>query len=165
MDITKTHALPSALLCLGGLTASAAVAAASAVFFQQVSEDLAANLKHAGRKVIQDSDVIQLLRRYAPHSTLFVFMNKYLQCSRQRQLTSHTTVFSLAQRYLPIELLQEISMPVSKVQPHRRQGQRPSLQAVGWFLNHSRPATQGATTHQRKDSFDLRRNHLNRPMI
>ena len=117
-----------------------ALAAASDAFFQQASEDLAAYSKHAGRKVVQDSDVVQLLRRYAPHSTLFIFMNKYLQCSRQRQLNSHTTVFSRAQRHLPRELLQEIRMPVSKVQPRRRQQQRPSLQAVGCFLNHSGPA-------------------------
>jgi len=43
-----------------------ALAAASDAFFQQASEDLAAYSKHAGRKVIQDSDVVQLLRRYVP---------------------------------------------------------------------------------------------------
>ena len=63
MDITEEYALPSALLRLGGLTAFAALAAASPVFFQKASEDLAAYSKHAGRKVIQDSDVVQLLRR------------------------------------------------------------------------------------------------------
>ncbi|CUS14485.1 unnamed protein product [Tuber aestivum] len=88
-----------------------ALAAASEAFFQQASEDLAAYAKHAGRKVIEDSDVVQLLQR-------------------QRQLNSQTTAFSLAQRHLPRELLQEIRMPVSKVRPRRRQRQRPSLQAV-----------------------------------
>ena len=63
MDITKEYTLPSALLRLGGLTAFAALAAASAVFFQQALEDLVAYLKHSGRKVIQDSEVVQLLRR------------------------------------------------------------------------------------------------------
>ena len=115
MDITEEHDLSSALLRLGGLMASAALAAASAMFFQQALEDLVAYSKHAGQKVIQDSDVVQLLRKYAPHATLFIFMNKYLQCSRQRQLNSHTTVFSLAQCHLPRELLQEIHIPVSKV--------------------------------------------------
>ena len=43
-----------------------ALVAASDAFFQQASEDLAAYSKHAGRKIIQDSDVVQLLRRYVP---------------------------------------------------------------------------------------------------
>ena len=107
-----------------------ALVAASEAFFQQASEDLAAYAKHAGRKVIQDSDVVQLLRRYAPPLLQPLCLYKYLQCNRQRQLNSHTTVFSLAQRHLPRELLQEIRMPVNKAQPRRRLQQKPSLQTV-----------------------------------
>ncbi|CAZ80884.1 unnamed protein product [Tuber melanosporum] len=109
------HTIKKMATKFSGSTISAdtldALVAASEAFFQQASEDLAAYSKHAGRKVIEDSDVIQLLRR-------------------QRQLNPQTTAFSLAQRYLPRELLQEIRMPVSKAQPRRRQRQRPSLQTV-----------------------------------
>ncbi|RPA91027.1 hypothetical protein L873DRAFT_1752852 [Choiromyces venosus 120613-1] len=88
-----------------------ALVAASDAFFQQASEDLAAYAKHAGRRVIEDSDVVQLLRR-------------------QRQLNPQTTAFSLAQRHLPRELLQEIRMPVSKVKPRRRQQKKQNLQVI-----------------------------------
>ncbi|KAG0632794.1 centromere kinetochore component CENP-T-domain-containing protein [Tuber brumale] len=109
------HAIKKMATKFSGSTISVdtldALVAASEAFFQQASEDLAAYSKHAGRKVIEDSDVVQLLRR-------------------QRQLNSQTTAFSLAQRHLPRELLQEIRMPVSKVQTRRRQWQRPSLPTV-----------------------------------
>lgn len=43
--------------------------------------------------------------------------------SRQRQLNANTTPFSLAQRYLPRELIQDIRMaPPPK--PHARKAQR-----------------------------------------
>ncbi|CCJ30863.1 unnamed protein product, partial [Pneumocystis jirovecii] len=51
---------------------------ASDQFFEQVSEDLEAFAAHAGRKTIEDSDVIQLMRR-------------------QRQINSKTTLYSLFQ--------------------------------------------------------------------
>ncbi|KAH8601953.1 centromere kinetochore component CENP-T-domain-containing protein [Bisporella sp. PMI_857] len=60
-------------------------------FFEQVSEDLGAYSKHAGRKTIDESDVITLMRR-------------------QRQTNATTTPFSLAQKFLPRELLQELRM-------------------------------------------------------
>lgn len=41
----------------------AAIEQASAWYFEQVSEDLAAYSKHAGRKTIDESDVTTLLRR------------------------------------------------------------------------------------------------------
>ncbi|KAI9655841.1 MAG: hypothetical protein M1821_005276 [Bathelium mastoideum] len=58
-------------------------------FFEQVSEDLASYSEHAGRKMIDEADVITLMRR-------------------QRLLNANTTPFSLAQKYLPRELLQSV---------------------------------------------------------
>ncbi|KAF2275934.1 uncharacterized protein EI97DRAFT_433867 [Westerdykella ornata] len=64
-------------------------------FFEQVSEDLAAYAGHAGRKVVEEQDVVCLMKR-------------------QRQISANTTAFSLAQKMLPRELLQELRMqPVS----------------------------------------------------
>ncbi|KAI1001011.1 hypothetical protein K3495_g7187 [Podosphaera aphanis] len=68
-----------------------AVMQATDWFFEQVSDDLKAYAKHAGRKTIDESDVLTLM-------------------ARQRQIDSTTTPFSLARRYLPQELLQEIRM-------------------------------------------------------
>ncbi|GME66518.1 hypothetical protein GTA08_BOTSDO02218 [Neofusicoccum parvum] len=69
-----------------------AISQASDWFFEQVGEDLASYAEHAGRKTIEDADVVALM-------------------SRQRQISASTTPFSLAQKYLPRELLQEIRMP------------------------------------------------------
>ncbi|KAI1811669.1 hypothetical protein GGS20DRAFT_561910 [Poronia punctata] len=62
-------------------------------FFEQLGDDLSAYAKHAGRKTIDDSDMMTLMRR-------------------QRQTSASTTPFALAQRHLPRELLQELRMPV-----------------------------------------------------
>ncbi|KAI1307463.1 centromere kinetochore component CENP-T-domain-containing protein [Xylaria venustula] len=62
-------------------------------FFEQLGDDLSAFAKHAGRKTIDESDMIALMRR-------------------QRQTNASTTPFALAQRHLPRELLQELRMPV-----------------------------------------------------
>ncbi|KAE8151930.1 centromere kinetochore component CENP-T-domain-containing protein [Aspergillus avenaceus] len=72
----------------------AAIEQASSWYFEQVAEDLAAYSKHAGRKTIDESDVTALMRR-------------------QRHLNSSTTMFSLASKHLPKELLQDmrLSMP------------------------------------------------------
>jgi histone H3/H4 len=69
----------------------AAIEQASAWYFEQVSEDLAAYSKHAGRKTIDETDVTTLLRR-------------------QRHINNATTVFSLAQKHLPKELLQDMRL-------------------------------------------------------
>ncbi|TKA71123.1 hypothetical protein B0A49_03122 [Cryomyces minteri] len=75
----------------------AAISQASDWFFEQVAEDLGRYAEHAGRRTIEEGDVVLLM-------------------GRQRQLTATTTPFSLAQRYLPRELMQEIRMPpVSKM--------------------------------------------------
>ncbi|KAI1748818.1 centromere kinetochore component CENP-T-domain-containing protein [Xylaria castorea] len=62
-------------------------------FFEQLGDDLSAYAKHAGRKTIDESDMVTLMRR-------------------QRQTNASTTPFALAQRHLPRELLQELRMPV-----------------------------------------------------
>ncbi|KAL4973765.1 centromere kinetochore component CENP-T-domain-containing protein [Aspergillus desertorum] len=69
----------------------AAIEQASSWYFEQASEDLAAYSKHAGRKTIDEADVTALMRR-------------------QRHLNDNTTVFSLAQKHLPKELLQDMRL-------------------------------------------------------
>ncbi|KAL6233558.1 hypothetical protein BDW75DRAFT_231853 [Aspergillus navahoensis] len=69
----------------------AAIEQASSWYFEQASEDLAAYSKHAGRKTIDEADVMALMRR-------------------QRHLNKNTTVFSLAQKHLPKELLQDMRL-------------------------------------------------------
>ncbi|OKP11497.1 hypothetical protein PENSUB_2983 [Penicillium subrubescens] len=63
----------------------AAIEQASSWYFEQVSQDLAAYSKHAGRKTIDESDVTTLMK-------------------------SSTTVFSLAQKHLPKELQQDMRL-------------------------------------------------------
>ncbi|KAK4102148.1 hypothetical protein N658DRAFT_495504 [Parathielavia hyrcaniae] len=78
-----------------------AVMQASDWFFEQLGEDLQAYAKHAGRKNIDESDVLTLMKR-------------------QRQINPNTTAFALAQRHLPRELLQELRMPPPAVPKKRR---------------------------------------------
>ncbi|KAL5433235.1 hypothetical protein PMIN07_007681 [Paraphaeosphaeria minitans] len=71
-------------------------------FFEQVGEDLAAYAQHAGRKMVEESDVIALLKR-------------------TRQVTDSSTCFSLAQKLLPRELLQQLRMePLPKLRRQKR---------------------------------------------
>ncbi|KAL2122035.1 hypothetical protein VTJ04DRAFT_2490 [Mycothermus thermophilus] len=78
-----------------------AIIQASDWFFEQLGDDLAAYSNHAGRKTIDESDVLTLMKR-------------------QRQISPSTTLFSLAQRHLPRELLQELRMPPPVVSKKRR---------------------------------------------
>ncbi|OTA98444.1 hypothetical protein M426DRAFT_76987 [Hypoxylon sp. CI-4A] len=73
-------------------------------FFEQLGDDLSAYAKHAGRKTIDESDMMMLMRR-------------------QRQTSASTTPFSLAQRHLPRELIQELrmSVPPPKKAPRKKQ--------------------------------------------
>ncbi|KAG8167300.1 hypothetical protein KVR01_002989 [Diaporthe batatas] len=81
----------------------AALVQASDWFFEQLGDDLSAYAKHAGRKTIEESDMLTLMRR-------------------QRQINASTTPFALAQRYLPRELLQELRMPPpGRVKAKKRQ--------------------------------------------
>jgi histone H3/H4 len=87
----------------------AAVMKASDWFFEQVSNDLGAYANHAGRKTIDESDVVTLMRRYVLESYKILCAKTYTMY-RQRQINATTTPFSLAQRHLPRELLQELRM-------------------------------------------------------
>ena len=73
----------------------AALVQASDWYFEQLGEDLAAYSKHGGRKTIDETDVVTLMKR-------------------QRLLSSTSTPFSLGQRFLPRELLQELRMAPPK---------------------------------------------------
>ncbi|KAI0173621.1 hypothetical protein GGR52DRAFT_396579 [Hypoxylon sp. FL1284] len=85
---------------------------ASDWFFEQLGDDLSAYAQHAGRKTIDESDMVMLMRR-------------------QRQTNASTTPFSLAQRHLPRELLQELRMPVpaTKKGPRKRQSRQADVDA------------------------------------
>ncbi|QDS68070.1 hypothetical protein FKW77_009887 [Venturia effusa] len=80
-----------------------AISQTSDWFFEQISEDLSAYADHAGRKTIEESDVITLMKR-------------------QRLLNNSNTPFSLAQKFLPRELLQEVRMapPSGKSRKRKR---------------------------------------------
>ncbi|KAK9366970.1 centromere kinetochore component CENP-T-domain-containing protein [Lipomyces kononenkoae] len=69
-----------------------AVTTASDLFLKQASSDLATYAQHANRKTIDESDVLMLIKR-------------------QRLLTAKATVFNLAHKYLPSELLAELRLP------------------------------------------------------
>ncbi|KAI9754442.1 MAG: Rho GTPase protein rac1 [Chaenotheca gracillima] len=82
----------------------AAIMHATDLFLEQLSDDLGAYAKHARRKTIEESDMITLMKR-------------------QRQIDATKTPFSLAQRHLPRELLQDIRMappPPSRKASSRR---------------------------------------------
>jgi histone H3/H4 len=98
-----------------------AIIQASDWFFEQVSDDLGAYAQHARRKAIDESDVITLMARCASFSQSFALYG--LTVERQRQTNATTTPFSLAQRYLPRELLQEMRM-VPPPQLKKEQKQR-----------------------------------------
>ncbi|KAF2820043.1 hypothetical protein CC86DRAFT_361640 [Ophiobolus disseminans] len=71
-------------------------------FFEQIGIDLAAYAQHGGRKMIEESDVIALMKR-------------------TRKTTSNSTSFSLAQKMLPRELLQQLRMePPQKLRGQKR---------------------------------------------
>ncbi|KAK3310756.1 centromere kinetochore component CENP-T-domain-containing protein [Chaetomium strumarium] len=98
-----------------------AIMQASDWFFEQLGEDLQAYAKHAGRKTIDESDVLTLMKRQV---TIYQWVSRYcytwLTLSRQRQINPNTTPFALAQRHLPRELLQELRMPPPVVPKKRR---------------------------------------------
>ncbi|RVD90171.1 uncharacterized protein DFL_001147 [Arthrobotrys flagrans] len=75
--------------------ALAMIASASEAYFENLGEDLGSFAKHAKRKTVEEGDVLQVLRRH-------------------RLLNDKTTVFSLANQYLPRELLQDIKIQVPR---------------------------------------------------
>lgn len=74
---------------------------ATDLFFEQVSGDIGAYAEHAGRNQIQEGDVVAVMRR-------------------QRLLDERNTTFSLAQKHLGRELVQEMRMAPVKVKKRRR---------------------------------------------
>ncbi|KAL5113481.1 hypothetical protein ACEQ8H_008645 [Pleosporales sp. CAS-2024a] len=71
-------------------------------FFEQIGIDLAAYAQHGGRKIIEESDVIALMKR-------------------THKATNNSTSFSLAQKMLPRELLQHLRMePPQKLRGQKR---------------------------------------------
>ncbi|KAF2626020.1 hypothetical protein BU25DRAFT_459971 [Macroventuria anomochaeta] len=79
-------------------------------FFEQIGIDLAAYAQHAGRRTIEESDVLALMRRYVTFPYLLT-----------RKTSSNTTSFSLAQKMLPRELLQQLRMePQPKLKGQKR---------------------------------------------
>jgi len=89
-------------------------------FFEQIGIDLAAYAQHGGRKMIEESDVIALMKRYvtfSPYSSRIMLTLLY----RTRKTTSNNTTFSLAQKMLPRELLQQLRMePPQKLRGQKR---------------------------------------------
>ncbi|RDA96310.1 hypothetical protein CP533_1594 [Ophiocordyceps camponoti-saundersi (nom. inval.)] len=81
--------------------ALAALTQASDWFFEQLGDDLGAYAKHAKRKTVEESDVVTLMRR-------------------QRQIGPDASLFSLAQKHLPRELLQDLRMSVPPPSKKRR---------------------------------------------
>lgn len=101
-----------------------AIMEASDWFFEQVSDDLGAYARHAGRRMINESDMITLMKRCGRESLSPGFKQQLtldITC-RQRQINAKTTPFSLAQRYLPRELLQQIRIPPTE-KPRKRRKQ------------------------------------------
>ena len=89
----------------------AAIEQASSWYFEQVSQDLAAYSKHAGRKTIDESDVATLLKRYHAVQSIWGKLNVANPViHRQRHINSTTTMFSLAQKHLPKELQQDMRL-------------------------------------------------------
>ncbi|KAF3915715.1 hypothetical protein AA313_de0200650 [Arthrobotrys entomopaga] len=86
--------------------ALAMIIAASEAYFENLGEDLGTFARHAKRKTVEETDVLQVLRRH-------------------RLLNDKTTVFSLANQYLPRELMQDIRIQVPKKNEvkHRRRRQ------------------------------------------
>ncbi|KAB2580471.1 hypothetical protein BFW01_g3515 [Lasiodiplodia theobromae] len=96
-SFARLHSGPTTKLSKDTLDA---ISQASDWFFEQIGEDLASYAEHAGRKTIEEADVLTLM-------------------NRQRQVNASTTPFSLAQKYLPRELLQEIRMPQATLKSKR----------------------------------------------
>jgi histone H3/H4 len=92
-----------------------AIHQASEWFFEQASEDLAAYATHAGRKTIDEADAVALMRRQR------VLGGKGSQSQ---------TLFSLAQRFLPRELLGEVRMRPKAVERKKGKGRKRKLQVI-----------------------------------
>ncbi|KAI9813506.1 MAG: hypothetical protein M1832_006304 [Thelocarpon impressellum] len=108
----------------------AAITQASDWFFEQVADDAGTYAAHAGRKTVEEVDVVTLMKRYKDSAAGPEILLKRVMY-RQRQINATTTPFSLAQRHLPRELLQEVRMPPASVKgkPARKR-RRAELETV-----------------------------------
>lgn len=86
-----------------------AVLDASDKFFEQLGGDLAAASTHAGRRTIDDSDVLAVMRR-------------------QRQISARASAFSIGARYLPLETIDEVRIPFP--QPDRSRKEEHCLKSI-----------------------------------
>jgi histone H3/H4 len=104
----------------------AALVQTSDWFFEQMGEDLAAYAQHGGRRMIEESDVVALMKRYVTALIFLLrsgthFCTMLTMLSRTRQITNNSTAFSLAQNLLPRELLQQLRMePLPKLRRQKR---------------------------------------------
>jgi histone H3/H4 len=99
-----------------------AIMQASEWFFEQAGDDLGTYAEHAGRKTIDETDIITLMKRYIIGKSIFGIKLFLTFTCRQRQLGANTTPFSLAQKYLPRELLQDVRMaPPAAIKPPKKQ--------------------------------------------
>ncbi|KAF3941356.1 hypothetical protein ABW19_dt0204577 [Dactylella cylindrospora] len=71
------------------------IMAVSETYFENLGEDLGSFARHAKRRTVEEADVLQVLKRH-------------------RLLNDKTTVFSLANQYLPRELLQDVRIQVPR---------------------------------------------------
>jgi len=94
-------------------------------FFEQISGDLAAYAQHGGRRMIEESDVVALMKRYVVYNLMYTQLG-LLTTSRTRTTTDSSTSFSLAQKMLPRELLQQLRMePPIKLKGQKRKRLNP----------------------------------------
>lgn len=100
-----------------------ALTQASEWFFEQLGDDLGAYASHAKRKTVEEADMVTLMRRYVLLFT--ILCSSTLTQYRQRQIRSNSTAFSLAQKHLPRELLQELRMPPPRPSKKTSRGKRP----------------------------------------
>ncbi|OLL23082.1 hypothetical protein NEOLI_001229 [Neolecta irregularis DAH-3] len=104
--------------CTLSKTTLEAICSASDKFLEQMSFDISAYAKHAGRKTIEEIDVIQLMKRCQPSTNCFSKAYVYFNY-RQRILNKSTSIYALACKYLPRELRDEIQIEAS-IHPQKR---------------------------------------------
>ena len=105
----------------------AALSQATDWFFEQVASDLDAYSGHADRDMIEESDVVALMKRQRVLAT----GAKNVQGNRSAAPgSSRATLFSLAQRFLPRELMTELRM---EPPPDERRKKRRRISEGGEF--------------------------------
>ena len=106
-----------------------AIMEASDRYFEQFSEDLGVFAHHAGRKKIEESDIIAVMKRCVIMALMLACLKAQVLIVQgsQRKVSATSTPFSLAQKYLPGEQLQDIRMPPPRTRLGRR---RRRLEAV-----------------------------------